>query len=157
MAEKLDEAMLKSVTETLENLAFMEVFAASKEDPAPSGENMSAALLFLEPFQGEIRSEFSRALLEEISETVCGLSQEGCAESALKDILGEILNTIAGRFLTELLPQTQPFRIGLPEPDPLPHPEPELLRTWHFRSDQHPFTVQLSKLFSFDLLPTDKT
>jgi hypothetical protein len=143
IVEKIDNAVLRAVTDTLENMAFMEVFPVL-EDLSPGQVEMTAALLFHEPQQGEIRIAMPPALLEKISRTVFGLPAEGAAAPDPKDILAEFLNTIAGRFLIELLPADQPFRIGLPELDPPPAFEADACASWHFRADDHLFTISVS-------------
>jgi len=145
--ENISNAVQRAVTDTLENLAFMEAFPVP-EDISPGQALMTAALLFHEPQQGEIRIAMPPALLEKISHTVFGLPAEGTAVPEPKDLLAELLNTIAGRFLIELLPADQPFRIGLPELDPPAAFETDSCAICHFRADDHLFTISVSNLFS---------
>jgi hypothetical protein len=147
IVENIDNAVQRAVTDTLENLAFMEAFPVP-EDISPGQALMTAALLFHEPQQGEIRIAMPPALLEKISQTVFGLPAEGTAVPEPKDLLAELLNTIAGRFLIELLPADQPFRIGLPELDPPAAFEADSCAIWHFRADDHLFTISVSNLIS---------
>jgi len=143
--EKIDIAVQRAVTDTLENLAFMEVFPVPEGLP-PGQTEMTAALLFHEPHQGEIRISIPLTLLADISQTIFGTPTEGMAVPSPRDLLAELLNTVAGRFLIELLPEDQPFRIGLPELDPPSLMETESLKTWHFRADDHCFSISLSNL-----------
>lgn len=142
MAE-IDKAIVLAVTETLENLAFMEAFPV-QEELAPGELEMTAALLLYEPHQGEIRIIFPRRLLVTIAETLGGLADASVSDGPLKDVLAEILNTIAGRFLEELLPKDQTFRIGLPEVDPPANLDSSPLRRWSFSSGDDHFTVTIT-------------
>lgn len=144
---KIDAVALRAVAETLENLAFMEALPAHEESPG-NGLGLTAALLVHEPQQGEVRISLPSALLEKISRNLFGHPAEGVAVPDPKDLLAELLNTIAGRFLTELLPPEQPFRIGLPELDPPPTFAEEACSVWHFRADEHLFTLSVSNLES---------
>jgi hypothetical protein len=145
--EEIDDAVLRVVTDTLENLAFMEAFPV-QEDISPGQPEMTAALLFHEPHQGEIRITCPRSLLVSITETLCGLPEEGVSNGLLKDVLAEILNTIAGRFLEELLPDDQTFRIGLPELDPPANLDSSSLRKWCFCAGDDHFTVTITDDFT---------
>lgn len=138
-----DHAALLAVTETLENLAFMEAFPV-QEDVSSAHMEMTAALLIHEPQQGEIRIALPVALLEGIAQNVFGMPAEGMALPDTRDLLAELLNTIAGRYLIELLPPDQPFRIGLPELDQPPAFGEDLCTMWHFRVDEHLLTLSVS-------------
>lgn len=145
--EKINIAVQRAVAETLENLAFMEAFPVSESPLSCPGE-MTAALHFHEPTQGEIRISIPPTLLENISQNVFGLPSEDVSVPESKDLLAELLNTIAGRFFIELLPKEQPFRIGLPELDPSTLLEPDSHTNWYFRTGEHHFTISLSKLIT---------
>jgi hypothetical protein len=153
IVENIDNAAQRAVTDTLENLAFMEAFPVP-EDISPGQALMTAALLFHEPQQGEIRIAMPPTLLKKISQTVFGLPAEGTAVPEPKDLLAELLNTIAGRFLIELLPADLPFRIGLPELDPPAACGADPCAIWHFRADDHLFTISVSNLISIHPLRT---
>lgn len=152
MVAAMDRAMLNAVADTFENLAFMEALPASGGRPETDNETLSAALLLHEPLQGEIRIAFSRRLMTAVASTVFGLPEQDCTDTTLRDVSAEVLNTISGRFLSEMLPEHQAFRIGLPEILP-----PDLVekaedwREWNFEADGHPFAVSLLELSQPDL------
>ncbi len=148
MLAMIDAAMLHAVAETMENLAFMEALPI-EEEGAPDPAAMTAALLFHEPYQGEIRIALPRRLLAEIAENLSGPGESELAEPLLKDVLAEILNTVAGRFLDELLPADQTFRIGLPELDPPDAAGATPFRQWHFNTDTDRFSVVITDFFTF--------
>jgi hypothetical protein len=153
MVAPMDKAMLTAVAETFENLAFMEALPGD-EDAVQTAQDecLQAALLFHEPVQGEIRVAFPRELLTQVAATVFGLPAGECSDSTLHDVSAEILNTIAGRFMNELLPEHQVFRIGLPEIGPAAAgDESEDWREWTFQADGYLFSVCLLNLLPFDL------
>jgi hypothetical protein len=58
----------------------------------------------------EVSEDYGMRLAEEVyGEVDCETS-----ETAIRDTLGEILNTIAGRFLDQIVPDEQVFQFGLP-------------------------------------------
>jgi len=143
----VDKAMAKAVIDTLENLAFMEVGPAPETSWEMTGQSIIAALLCHEPLQGEIRGIFPRGLITEIAVTVFGLQDEACSEATMQDVSAEILNTIAGRFLSELLPEQQTFRIGLPEIADRPEiEENEDWQEWFFQAGGCTFSLSLLNL-----------
>jgi hypothetical protein len=163
MAVPMDQAMLNAVSDTFENLAFMEALPADDQTSQAKGDLWETALLIHEPIQGEIRSVLPRQLLSLVAATVFGLQAEDCDDTTLQDVSAEVLNTIAGRFLFELLPE-QGFRIGLPEVNPLEMAEDiEGIQHWLFQANGCPFAVWLNILpcdmpidrqFSVDKCPT---
>lgn len=111
--------MFSAVSTTIENLTFMEVFPASGPDPSLSAsytDLLFASQLVLEPIQGEFSLTMSRNLLTQLVISVYGPLLAGPAsDENLHDLLAELLNTIAGRFLSEILPQEMGFRLDVPQ------------------------------------------
>jgi len=111
--------MFSAVSTTIENFTFMEVFPASGPDPSLSRSHadlLSASQLVLEPIQGEFSLTMSRNLLTQLAMSVYGPLLSGSAsDENLHDLLAELLNTIVGRFLGEILPQEKGFRLDVPQ------------------------------------------
>ena len=144
LLEKIDAAIKQSVSDTLEKLVFMEVTETEEEVEFTSAP-LTAVLALHEPYRGEIRVTFPRDLLAKMAETLFWLPEQGVTDRILKDVLAELLNTVAGRFLDSFLPQQQKFRIGLPElagPDVSTAPS---LGRWHFRTGEDHFMVALGQ------------
>jgi len=114
MPDKLKEVMAVAVTETLENMLFMEVIETD-EAISEIPDAVKAGLLVHEPFPGEFRLTISRGLAGEISESLYSMNEEEISDQILFDVLGELLNTIAGRIMTSIVPGESTFRLGLPE------------------------------------------
>ena len=110
---KLASLMAQAVSETIENLAFLEV------TPSPTGPEADESCLWVDmlvhdPVQGEFRLTLPAALLGQIGEALFGTPAAEIPEASQLDLLAELLNTIAGRFLSEILPPETSFKLGLP-------------------------------------------
>ena len=112
----LKQAMKNAVSQTFENMAFMEVIEHfDQEFTLPQDDLAWASLVIKDPVQGEIRLALPASSLSQLTATIFALDPSEVDESKSKDILHELLNTIAGLFMTKLLPENQTFDIGLPE------------------------------------------
>jgi hypothetical protein len=112
----LYQSMINAVSQTLENMAFMEVmehFDRSYEIPAE--ELVWNSLLINDPVQGEVRLAMSKTFLKTLTGNIFGLDDEEITQQQMDDILNELLNTIVGLFLTNLLADDQEYEMGLPE------------------------------------------
>lgn len=112
----LYQAMQQAVSQTLENMAFMEVL--EHYDPSctiPAAELAWASLLIADPVQGEIRLAMSKTLLTKLTAAIFALDPEEISQAQMDDILHELLNTIGGLFMTKLLEDDQTYALGLPE------------------------------------------
>jgi hypothetical protein len=80
------------------------------------------------------------ALLKQIAGNIYALPEEDLSDRMLADLMNELLNTIAGIFLSELLPSDQTFGLGLPSisRDEFHELEPPVER-WHFQVDGRHF------------------
>lgn len=115
MVQEMNSALVDAVSETLENMAFMEVFASDAPFSPEGSDVLTVSLLIHDPQPGELWMTIPRPLLMMVAEGVFALPSEDLGEQILRDLLAEILNTLAGRFLTRLLPPLQSYRLGLPD------------------------------------------
>ncbi len=110
------QAMIAAVRQTLENMVFMEVMPHYDHSyEIPPEECVWTSLLILDPVQGEVRLAMPKSLLKKLTENVFALEENEISQSQLDDILNELLNTIAGLFMTNLLADDQEYKLGLPE------------------------------------------
>lgn len=112
----LYQSMINAVSQTLENMVFMEVmehFDRSYEIPAE--DLVWNSLLINDPVQGEIRLAMAKTFLEKLTENIFNIDHNEITQPQLDDILNELLNTIVGLFLTNLLEDDQEYKMGLPE------------------------------------------
>lgn len=141
----LRAGMTRAIREVLEGMTFMPVEELPSEDSeVPQEELLCVSLLVHEPMHWEFKLFMPQNLLEEMGEAVYSEPREALAESSLQDLLSEILNTAAGRFLSEVLVDHQEFSLGLPEPCGLDSTiADEPLLEWHFEAGEKTFAVTL--------------
>jgi CheY-specific phosphatase CheX len=112
----LYQAMQQAVSQTLENMAFMEVMEHFDPDYEIPAEQLAwTSLLISDPVQGEVRLAMTKTLLTKLTASIFALELEEISQAQMDDILHELLNTIAGLFMTNLLADNQTFQLGLPE------------------------------------------
>lgn len=138
-------SMIAAVRQTLENMVFMEI-VEERGTPReiPAADLVWSSLLINDPIQGEIRLAVPTGLLKKITSNVFGIDDEEVTTSQAYDILNELLNTIAGLFMTKLLPENQQYNIGLPnlEAGTLPDIDEHTV-VWHLiNSDDEPLKIQ---------------
>ena len=115
MSERVDRIATTAVVESLENMAFMEVLAATGESrQSVAQETISVKQQVLAPLQGEFHLFMPRPLVAMIAETIFTMAMEEVSEQQLEDVATELLNTIAGRFLNDFLPADETYKLGLP-------------------------------------------
>jgi hypothetical protein len=140
MSANLERAIVAAVAETLENMTFME---AAPAQSGAEGETLTAGLLIHAPFPAELRLTLPLTLLGKVAESVFALPAEELEAQVLRDLLAEILNTVAGRLLTAYLPPEQSYQLGLPEfgdEGVLPDTEE---KSWFFQMEGEPFTLRV--------------
>ena len=120
------KAMFDAVCQTLEIMAFVEVTEQSKELEIefPTEPNW-VSILINDPVQGELRLALNQTLLSNMAADMFGIEADEVNENQREDIIAEILNTLAGLFMTRLLPDDQTYQLGLPEHGEGPLPEIE--------------------------------
>lgn len=140
---RLTSAMTGAVSICLENMAFMSVDLLPADDDRPAAARCSSATLLVhDPVPDEIRLEMPAEVLSEIACSIYSVSADELSAQQRLDILAEMLNTIVGLFLTDLLPSDQDFRIGLPEVEEdagtIIEPPQD---SWKFKTDYGVFTI----------------
>lgn len=137
-------AMINAVRQTLENMVFMEVIEQRGTPSVIPADGLAwSSMLINEPVQGELRLAVPSELLKKITGNVFGVDEEEVTSSQTDDILNELLNTIGGLFMTNLLPKEQQYKIGLPslEAGDLPLADENTV-VWHLiNSDEEPLKI----------------
>jgi hypothetical protein len=144
MSQNFDELVRHSIAVTLENMAFMEVLPQSEETETDADDNMSARLLVLDPLQAEMVLTLPVRLLTNIIDVVHAFPEDDVVEQIRSDMLGELLNTVAGRLLNDFLPGNQAYRLGLPEvtlEQPTVCEGPS--RTWEYDVEGEPLALTI--------------
>lgn len=112
----LYQSMINAVSKTLENMAFMEVMEHSNRNyEIPADELACNSILINDPIQGEITLAMSKSLLLKLTCDLFSIEEGEVEPAQMDDILNELLNTIVGLFMTNLLADNQEYKIGLPE------------------------------------------
>lgn len=134
----LYQSMINAVSQTLENMAFMEVMEhVDRTYEIPAEELVWNSLLINDPVQGEIRLAMSKDLLGKLAGNIFAIADDEITQSQMDDILNELLNTIVGLFLTNLLSDDQEYKMGLPElgEEGLPEVDANTI-TWKLMTDE---------------------
>ncbi|MFA6498399.1 MAG: hypothetical protein WC256_12065 [Desulfurivibrionaceae bacterium] len=98
----------------IEDMAFTEVMP-SEATPQYDLAARGASLLVHDPVQGEFQLIIENSLLKYLAGIVYGPMADELNEQSEGDFLDELLNTIAGRFLSVILPEDKSFTLGIPE------------------------------------------
>jgi CheY-specific phosphatase CheX len=113
---RISSALLAAVTDTLEGMAFIQADLMQESEASfPGLENLQwVALPIFKPYQGDIVIEFPIELGKQIAEALYGPEDSCAEETVVSDTLAELLNTLAGRFMKELLEPDRDFELGFP-------------------------------------------
>ncbi|MHB1400202.1 MAG: chemotaxis protein CheX [Trichloromonadaceae bacterium] len=138
--EDFGRALRLALSETLENLAFMEVVPSPNSIwTTAADQTLCVGLRILEPVQGELRLWAPSALIRKVAAILFIRPEDEIDQALQLDIAAELINTLAGRFLSRLLCPSQSFQLGLPESHPGAGTPPEgAAACWHFSAEQLP-------------------
>lgn len=109
------ETLIEAVGDTIESMAFMEVLPGEKTTPYDEHlVRLRVEILVNAPFPGEIRLVLPKQLAFVFAQNMYSLDESGVTEEIISDVLGEIVNIVAGRLMADILPADQTFQLGLP-------------------------------------------
>ncbi len=143
----LYQAMISAASKTMEDMLFialMEHLDRSYEIPVE--ELVWTSLLINDPVQGEIRLAMPKTLLTKFTCNIFAQDEDEITQLQQNDILNELLNTIAGLFMTNLLEDNQEYKIGLPElgTDELPEVDADTIVWKLMTDDEEPLQIFVS-------------
>lgn len=149
----LQEKITSVLAETLENMAFLDVDESSREEIEElEGKRLSVTLMVSKPILLEMRLEMDEELLLQVVETVYTMDREEITEQQVEDLLAEFLNTLAGRFMAEVLPEDQTFALNLPEINDEDSNFSETdSHSYYYLADELPVIVELTSANSDEL------
>ncbi len=125
-ATPIDLAMRSAARQTFENMAFTGVLEHYNQDyEIPVSELIWASILIQDPVPGELRLAMPAPVLKTLTSAILGQADSEINQRQMNDVLFELLNTLAGLFITKLLREEQIFKLGLPEAGEGPLPELE--------------------------------
>ena len=116
MMDNIQTKLASAIAKTMENMTFADVQVVTDEqiEPYLGDDKLWASLPVVEPYTGELVLEVPMACAKILAEEAYGEIDSGPALAEIEDLVAEILNTLAGRFLDELTPSGQIFQLGLP-------------------------------------------
>ncbi|MCP4753427.1 MAG: chemotaxis protein CheX [Proteobacteria bacterium] len=113
------ETLFDAVSDTIENMAFIEVVKVDKTTPYDEHlVRLRVEILINSPFPGEMRLVLPISLAVLFAQNMYNLEEKEITESLMKDVLGEIVNIMSGRLMAEIIPPDQTFQLGLPQIGP---------------------------------------
>lgn len=143
--EPFAQALTLALTETFENMAFLEVLPSSAPARDPLAEPpLCVALPLIAPVQGELQLRVPRALLGQIAATLFLRAEADIDEALRSDIAAELINTLGGRLLSRLFCPTQLFQLGLPQPRPGSVEGDPSGVSWYFKAENQIFALDAS-------------
>lgn len=109
----------KAITETLQNLAFIQLVEVDNGRAAVRGPGYSQDMLSV---YMPVRSEYgvlvmsaSNAILEETARNIFALDPDApVGDDVLNDTISELLNTVSGQFMRSVTPGDEFYELGLP-------------------------------------------
>ncbi len=125
-----EEIMTKVVSDTFEKMGFMA--ALPTDEDAPEDHILTAFIDVLDPIKARIHLSAPQNLGWDLAENLYGL--EDLTLEAVSDMMTELLNTISGRLMSEIMPDQQ-FDLSVPTLcDTLP-PDNDNTFVYHFKID----------------------
>lgn len=109
-----NETLVTAVLETFENLAFMEPEFTPGRAFADGGV-LRCSLAIHAPLRSTMEMAMGEDLAAVVAGTIWSIDKTDVDEQMRRDIVAELLNTIAGRFMKALVPVDRTFQLGLPE------------------------------------------
>ena len=143
----LYQAMISATSKTMEDMLFIAVMEhLDRGYEIPLDELVWTSLLINDPVQGEIRLAMPKTLLTKFTCNIFSMDEEEVTQPQMDDILNELLNTIAGLFMTNLLEDNQEYKIGLPElgVDEFPEVDSETIVWKLMTDDEEPIQIFVS-------------
>ncbi len=104
------------LSETMENLTFMEIEEARdlEELPQPDSTKIITEISVLSPIEIRLALLFPRDLIDYVMAELAGEDLPDADQAMLFDTAGELANTLSGRLAAELLPDCK-FELSLPK------------------------------------------
>jgi len=111
----LMKAVAGAVRETFENMVFSESEPGGAAVPLPEPA-LAIGLRVTAPFQLRIVMLMPEELGRRIGATIFRHEEDGDATETVRDAVGELLNTLTGKMMRELIPGDRLFSMDFPRP-----------------------------------------
>lgn len=114
--ETTREVLSNAIGETLEGMAFMEYENVITPNNINLHEDDAISEIAIQtPFEAQLFIVLNEELTGNLYESITGEEHDGKSQEELTDPIKEILNTLAGRFMANLVSGDIDFTIGIPE------------------------------------------
>ncbi len=117
LKHKLGVSLSAAISKTMENMTFeeVEIIDEVNDDDIFPEDNLWAVLPLLRPYEGQLVLEVPVNYGRTLAKEVLGLFDQNVSNEAIMDVLAEMANTLAGRFVDELVSSDREFELGLPD------------------------------------------
>ena len=116
LPDNLKDIVYQAMTETFEGMAFLEL---SPDEEALSATSCPLSLWArvpaLSPLKGEVTIILPESVANEITASLYSIFDGPIPPDKLKDTMGEIANTVAGKLISLLIPVDETFKLGMPD------------------------------------------
>ena len=112
--DQIDLSIRQAVENTFAEFVFMDAIVVEEQETAFI-RPLSTQILIHHPFCGEIELTADEDLVYKMAENLMMIPPEELSPSQKSDIFYELVNTLGGRILALLLPESMTFKLGLPE------------------------------------------
>lgn len=116
--KEFEEQLYRATEATFEKMAFMEVMPSDTDlGCVTQSDFRSSRILFDAHIRGAVTMFLPLELLSEVFETLYNIPSEEQDSDMIRDLLGEITNTVVGNFLTLVVPDDVSYKMGIPQFD----------------------------------------
>ena len=114
--DQLQQAVFESVAETFEAMIFTQVAMPPPEESiVPGIDLVQASIAVIQPVTGRLSILVPPSMAVHITKNLYGWTDvQDPGDDLVNDSISELINTIAGRVMTRILPEDQTFELGLP-------------------------------------------
>ena len=109
------EQLIAATIDCLENMAFLEV--APTEEKCEFTEGMDiiwSSVPVISPFSAKLVVCCQTSMARQIADNIYGPVCDEITEAMVKDVMGELANTIVGKLMGHLVPAGQTFSLDVP-------------------------------------------
>jgi CheY-specific phosphatase CheX len=113
---QVEAALISAVVATLEGMAFEQIerVDAAPDEPASDEVNLWVSLEIIRPLKGQVIMEMPWSYTALMARAMYGELEGEIPGDVIWDTLAELSNTLAGRFLLDLLGPHQDYALGFP-------------------------------------------
>ncbi len=113
--EDVTRAALTAAVKTFESMAFIDVSQTAAVDISSCGQVFYIAIAIKAPWRGHLVLYLPEGGKKKILENIYGRDFEDLSETEINDCLLEILNVLAGNFMSLLYGESADFQLGFPK------------------------------------------